>query len=105
MPDQTLTRERIEELREEMFREQGSSQIYVFDLDEARTLLSAAESAIELRDEMRELRRTVAKHHGEAHAAREERDRLRQRVEELEKQVEKPSMFNAATHAILGDDW
>jgi len=34
----------------------------------------------------------------------EERDRLRARVAELEEQVGKPSTFNAATHAILGNE-
>ena len=84
MANTTLTRERIAELREMYVHVIHKGQdhnggfcaaIYL-SLDDAEALLSAAESALELQTEMRELRRTVAKHHGEAHAAREERDRL-----------------------------
>ena len=72
---------------------------YLCDLlNTAPALLSAAESALELRDEMRELRRTVAKHHGEAHAAREERDRLQVELDELKALASKSEL-------AMAEDW
>jgi len=50
-PTSELTPERLRELREEMSRPQGSNQIWVFDLSEARTLVAAAEELLVLRAE------------------------------------------------------